>query len=156
MRTEKQRLSWTIIVMALCGLIAGDAAAQATVIVEEGFPVREEQIRIHIANDDGSPVAGATVEVTYRPGSSVEQLEQIGTSAEDGAIYWVPAEAGIATINATWAGPDQSQITASTSVSVRFRSAPLGGIVIMIAAGVVLVIGSVFRIFNLLRAPQAP
>jgi hypothetical protein len=86
----------------------------------------------------------------------VRRVETIGTSGPDGTIGWVPAEAGIATLTAVCKGPDRSEIAATTDVSVRFRSPPLAGVFIMIIAGIVLVVGSVIRMYNVVRTHQAP
>jgi hypothetical protein len=154
MRRPEQMLILTVI--ALLGPFGQNVMARGTVVVENQFPVKNEFVRIHITGDDGYPVEGANVEVTYRPGSRVQQTDHIGASAADGTIRWAPAEAGIATITATWTGPGQTERKSATSVSIKFRSPPLDGILIMIVAGVLLVVGTVIRIFALLRTPQAP
>jgi hypothetical protein len=134
----------------------GEAAAQGSVVVQERFPTKEEKIRLFVVDQTGEPVAGARVEVTYRPGSSVRRVETIGNSGQDGSIDWVPTEAGIATLEAAWRGPGRSTMVATTDVSVRFRSAPIGGILVMIIAGIVLVVGSAIRMYNVIRSDQAP
>ncbi len=154
MRPERFRLGIAVAVMV--GLCGTNAMAQGSIVVGDEFPVKDESVRIHVTDDAGNPVQGASVEVTYRPGSSVEKIDSIGTSAADGALRWTPVEAGIAMITATWSVPGEAPQTSSTSVSVRFRSPPIGGIVIMVAAGILLVIGSAVRVFNLLRTPHAP
>jgi hypothetical protein len=83
-------------------------------------------------------------------------VETIGRSGPDGRIDWVPAEAGIATLEAAWTGPDGSERIARADVSVRFRSPPVAGILIMIVAGLVLVVGSVIRMYNVIRSHEAP
>jgi len=147
-------LELAVILCVLCCAVTADA--QGSVVIESEFPTQDQPVRVHIAHDDGSPVSGASVSVTYRPGSSVERLEPIGVSAEDGGIDWVPSEAGIANVTATWTDAGQSEIAAASSVSIRYGSPPLGGIVIMVVAGILLVLGSIVRVFNLIRTPQAP
>lgn len=131
-------------------------SAQGTVVVEKKFPGQGESVRIHVNGESGTPVAGATVEVTYRPGSSVERIESVGVSAVDGGLEWTPAEAGLATINATWKAADGADATGTATVSVRYTSPPITGIFIMVVAGILLVVGSIIRMFNLIRTPRAP
>ncbi len=135
---------------------AGDAVAQGSVIVKKKFPTKGEEVRLIVMDPSGQPVAGARIEVTYRPGSSVSSVEAIGRSGQDGGIDWVPTEAGIATLTAVWTGFDRAEMVATVDVSVRFRSPPIAGILIMIIAGLVLVVGSVIRMVNVVRAHQAP
>jgi len=135
---------------------AGDAAAQGSIIVKKKFPTQDEEVRLVVMDSSGRPVAGARVEVTYRPGSSVRSVEAIGRSGQDGGIAWVPTEAGIATLTAVWTDSDRSEVVAIADVSVRFRSPPIAGILVMIIAGLVLVVGSVIRMVNVVRTRQAP
>jgi hypothetical protein len=126
----------------------------ATIVSDKKFPTQNEQVRLVVSDSDGNPVGGASVTVTYRPGSSVEKTDTLGESDAAGVVMWKPSDAGIATVTATWSGPEQSELSESTTVSVRFQSAPWNGIIIMIIAGLVLAVGSIVRIFRLLRSPE--
>ena len=132
----------------MCPLLA------ATIVPDKTFPTQNEQVRLGVSDSDGNPVGGASVTVTYRPGSSVEKTDALGESDAAGAVMWTPSDAGIATVTATWSGPEQSDLSESTTVSVRFQRAPWDGIIIMIIAGLVLAVGSIVRIFRLLRSPE--
>lgn len=156
MSRPSNRIVAVCLALVMCGWVAGVACAQGEIILEEDFPVAHAGVRLHVVDDDGSPIAGANVAITYRPGSRVERSEAIGTTAEDGGLEWVPAEAGIARVTATWLFDDGSEASFATAVSVRFGSPPVVGIVIMIGAGLLLVVGSAIRMFNLLRSPEAP
>lgn len=153
---SRDRILLGLVVSALLGWGAPGANAQGSVVVGSEFPVKGEPVHVHVTDEAGNPVGGASIVATYRPGSSVQQADSLGVSAADGAIHWTPVEAGIATITATWAGPGGSEQTSTTSVSVRFNSPPVGGLIIMVVAGLLLVVGSVIRVYNLLRVPQAP
>lgn len=143
------------VTMFLAGAVAaGNAQAEGNIILEKTFPTQQEQVRIQVMDDSGLPVTGANVSVTYRPGSSVSETSPIGRSAAGGTLHWTPTAAGIATITATWLGLGQDEVSRSTTVSVRFRTAPIDGIFIMIVAGLVLIVGSVIRVYKLLRAPD--
>lgn len=126
------------------GVFATTAAAD--VVLREQYPTQGESTELFIQADDGSPVSGATVTVTYRPGSSVEATDSVGTTGPSGRLVWTPETAGIVSVRAEWAGG-----STSANVSVRFGSTPASGIIIMIAAGLLLVGGSVVRISRVLR-----
>jgi hypothetical protein len=147
---------WVLALAAAIVWVTGDATARGTVVVKERFPTAGETIRLLVLDEAGRPVANAIVRVTYRPGSSVRRAETIGKSEPDGGIQWVPADAGIATLEAAWTGPDRLERIARADVSVRFRSPPIAGILTMIVAGLVLVVGSVIRMYNVVRSHQAP
>lgn len=146
-------LQCVAVVLAGAG-VAGDAAATGEIILDRAFPTHKEQVRIRVTDDAGDPVSGAVVSVTYRPGSSVSATDEIGRSSDGGMLQWTPMDAGLATITATWARPGQDEVSSSTTVSVRFQSPPVGGILIMVAAGLVLIVGSVIRVYRLLRTPD--
>lgn len=129
-------------------------AASADVLIESHYPVKGVPVDVRVTDDNGNPVSGATIEVTYRPGSSVERTEPIGSSS-GGLVQWTPSEAGIATVTASWTVAGENTATSSTNVSVKFSSPPLDGILIMVVAGLLLVVGSVIRVANLLRVPEA-
>jgi hypothetical protein len=155
MSTRKNNRLFVVLAIALIWG-AGDAAAQGSVVVKKKFPTKDEEVRLIVMDPSGQPVAGARIEATYRPGSSVRRVEAIGRSGQDGSIDWVPTEAGIAMLRAYWTGADRSAMVAAVDVSVRFRSPPIAGILIMIIAGLVLVVGSVIRMYDVVRSHQAP
>jgi hypothetical protein len=127
----------------------------ADVVLESRYPVKGEAVGIRITDTNGAPVTGATLEVTYRPGSAVQRTEEIGSSSS-GALQWTPSEAGIATITATWMDANQTEVTSATNVSIKFSAPPVNGIIIMVVAGLLLVVGSIIRVTNLIRSPQSP
>jgi len=135
---------FVVFVVVVVSLLAG--AASADVVLREKYPTEGENTELFIQADDGTPVSGAAVTVTYRPGSSVEATETVGTTGPSGRLAWMPQTAGIASVNAVWDGGDTS-----ANVSVKFGGAPAGGLLIMVLAGLLLVGGSVLRITRLLR-----
>ena len=141
-------------ILALAGLCLVAGPAGADILLDADYPVQDEETQIRVVDPNGEPVSGASVEVTYRPGSEVSRIDDIGQSGADGTISWVPQQAGIATITATWTGPDQSEEATTTTVSVKFRAPPISGILIMVVAGLLLIVGSIVRVSNLLRSPQ--
>ena len=141
--------------MVLAGAgLAAHADATGRIILDKEFPTDQEQVSIQVVNDDGSPVAGADVSVTYRPGSRVSATDEIGRTTEGGTLEWTPMDPGIATLTATWTEPGLTERSSSTTVSVRFHDLPIDGIFIMVVAGLLLIVGSAIRVYKLLRAPD--
>ena len=143
MKTETGFLSAALVIV-IVSLLAG--AASADVVLREKYPTEGENTELFIQADDGTPVSGAAVTVVYRPGSSVEATEAVGTTGPSGRLAWTPQTAGIAAVNAVWDGGDTS-----ANVSVKFGGAPAGGLIIMVFAGLLLVGGSIVRIMRVLR-----
>jgi hypothetical protein len=135
---------FVILAVVVVSVLAG--AASADVVLREKYPTEGENTELFIQADDGTPVSGAAVTVVYRPGSSVEATEAVGTTGPSGRLAWTPQTAGIASVNAVWDGGDTS-----ANVSVKFGGAPAGGLIIMVLAGLLLVGGSVVRIMRVLR-----
>ncbi len=149
-----KRITLGLTTACVCLAWAGLLCAQGAVVTDIPFPTENEPVQVKVTDSSGEPVAGAQIVVTYRPGSRVSREEAVGQSNAVGSIDWTPSDAGLATITATWPGTDDTRATATTTVSVRFQGAPLDGILIMIVAGLVLAVGSVVRIYRLLRAPE--
>jgi hypothetical protein len=124
--------------------------ASADIVLRTQHPTEGESTDIFVQGDDGAPVSDAMVTVTYRPGSSVELTDTLGTTGASGRLNWTPVTAGIAAINATWG----EESNTSVNVSVKFAGTPIGGVLIMIFAGLLLVGGSVVRIIRVMRSPD--
>ena len=135
---------WFVFAVATVSLLS--SAASADVVLREKYPTEGENTELFIQADDGTPVSGAAVSVTYRPGSSVEATEAVGTTGPSGRLAWTPQTAGIVSVNAAWDGG-----STSANVSVKFGGTPAGGLLIMVLAGLLLVGGSIFRIMRVLR-----
>jgi len=129
-------------------VLAGTQAARADVVLETRYPVAGTPCEVLVQDDANLPRPGATVSVTYRPGSSVERPSRVGTTDDSGRVVWTPELAGIATVTASWAGG-----STRANVSVQFSHPPLSGLLIMVFAGIVLVGGSAVRIRRVLRSP---
>lgn len=130
------------------------ASGENSIILRAQFPIEGERTELYIQDDTGGPVPGASVRATYRPGSSVEEISEIGITGKSGRVNWTPAIAGIVTLAATWSTAAGDTVTASANVSVKFRSTPAGGILIMLLAGLLLVGGSAVRILRVLRSGE--
>ena len=147
----KRRLPVLLSALLTAAIVGGLAApSSAEIILRQKYPMQGKTTEVFVQADDGAPVSGALVTVTYRPGSSVEATDTIGTTGASGRLRWTPETAGIAGINAAWADGGAT----STNVSVRFSGVPLGGVVIMLLAGLLLVGGSAVRIARVLKSPD--
>ena len=140
--------------VTLAVISAFASTLQADVVLDREFPTQGEPTRVRVVNRDGNVVAGAAVSVAYRPGSAVTREEDAGETGADGSLLWTPTDAGIATVTATWEAPDGSDRTSAVTVSVKFRSVPATGILIMLVAGLLLIVGSFVRVAILLRTPK--
>lgn len=119
-----------LVAAAMCAL---PAAAQITPSTET--PVVGQPLTLTF----DAPVD--TLTVTYRPGGVTESAETIpvgGTAAE-----WTPREAGVVQV----AAGDASQ-----SLSVRYASAPVSGLLVMALAGLVLFGGAAWAMRMLLSS----
>ena len=141
-----------IYLLSLC--FAAEASLAGTLVLDKDFPVHLEQVTVNVQDSAGKPAAGAQMSVTYRPGSRVAHTDVIGVSTDRGSLDWTPATAGIATLTATWTEADGIEQSASTNVSVRFRKLPIDGIIIMIVAGLILIVGSGVRMYKVIKSPD--
>ncbi len=107
--------------------------------LDQAFPKEGEPCLIRVT-DREHPVRGARLRVTYRPNSEVETIERLGATNAEGELVWIPDDAGIATLEAGLAsvGSQGEQTSLNLTVSVRFRSSPALGIVILLLAGMIL------------------
>ncbi len=92
------------------------------------FPRQGEPCLVKITRE-GLPAAGIAVSVTYRPNSEVAITEEIGRTDARGELSWTPRSAGIGMLAAE--GCD-------LTVSIRFRGIPIGGLVVMLLAAMIL------------------
>ncbi len=138
-----------VVAVSVCCALTTLANANSLTIRDQ-FPTRGEATSIILQDADGLPVVGALVEAVYRPGSSVSQHANLGTTGTGGSLGWTPTEAGLVTLTATW-GEGTAAKSASLNVSVRFDSVPKMGLIIMVLAGLVLVGGSAVRMRRIMN-----
>ncbi len=131
--------------LLVCGSGHRLTAAQGTIVLQTRYPTQFKNTRILVHTPEGNPVFGALVKVTYRPGSRVEVISDIGETDEAGGVNWAPDDVGIVTISAHWLGDDGGERTAATNISVKYASTPMSGILIMLLAGILLIGGSIYR-----------
>lgn len=141
-----------LVVATLMCVVGSVRDAGADIVLRERFPTEGQAISVIVQDAVGVPVVGATVSAVYRPGSSVESESVVGTSSTGGQLTWTPQIAGIATLQATWTDDDGTETTMATNVSIKFASAPISGVLIMVLAGLLLVGGSLWRIRGVLTS----
>jgi hypothetical protein len=141
------------LVVILGGAIACAAGpVRADIAISHEAPVTGRPATVTVTAD-GSPASGAAVEAVYRPGSEVSHTEALGRTGPDGSLPWTPTDAGVVTLKATLpAAPGAEPVVETRNLSVRFKGAPVFGVVIMVLAGVILY-GGVIRGFRLMGQP---
>ena len=124
-----------ILILGLLGLLLEIAGAQNSdyhIELAEEPPLKGSLNRIIFLKGD-LPVPGAEVRVTYRPNSATVITQRLGATDSTGAVSWIPEDAGIVTIQVT-----SGKIQTIRNVAVRFGRFPLGGILIISIAGLIL------------------
>jgi hypothetical protein len=118
-------------------------------------PTEGQETMVSVHDAYGNPVAGMKVEAVYRPGSEVSRTEVLGATGEGGTVAWMPTGAGVVTLQTVPA--DTAGAVLTRDLSVRFDGMPLPGLVILLAAGIILYTG-VIRGFRSLRElpPELP
>ncbi len=140
-------------IVFLAGAAWGAAPARADIAVSPEAPVAGRPATV-VVTADGAPVADASVEAVYRPGSEVSHTEAVGRTGPDGSLPWTPADAGVVTLRSTPPAPTGTEPAVETrNLSVRFQGAPPLGVVIMILAGVILYGGVILGFRRLGQAP---
>lgn len=145
--------AYTLLLMFVVAVLVLPSVSRSDIVLDKAFPTVRQPTKVHVADDVGNPIGNAEVTVTYRPGSAVENNSVVGHTGVDGSLTWAPAEAGIVTITAVWIDSEQMERSESINSSIKFDPTPVAGIIIMIVAGIVLIGGSIERIWTLLRAP---
>ena len=119
--------------LALC-LLATPGQAQSITLTPD-LAVMGREATLHF----GAPVD--TLFVTYRPNSVVAQRDTIRIGGFD-SVKWTPRKAGVVQISLPGG--------VSQNVSVRFTEPPMSGLMILIAAGLILFGGAILSMRALL------
>lgn len=120
--------------LLLLALLAASASAQDVASVAPAAPVRGEPVLVTFE------APADTVTVTYRPGAVTARTETFTGVGE--TFEFTPERAGVVAVAAAGGSPK--------SLSVRFVSSPLAGIVVMILAGLILFGGAAISLRALL------
>lgn len=133
-------------------LALAGAGAAAQIHLTETYPLKGKPTVIQVL-DGGKPIAGATVDVLYRPNSEAAFLEKLGATDAEGRIDWSPTDAGLAQITARAPAGDQ---TLSLDVAIRWGRMPVAGAVILVAAAILLFGGAGAGFHLLVRGAPPP
>ncbi|MGI9173915.1 MAG: hypothetical protein ACR2GR_01165 [Rhodothermales bacterium] len=98
------------------------------------------------AIDVAVPQGADTLVVTYRPSSAISHTVMLPTGGAR-SVSWTPEEAGVVALSAGGT---------SENVSVRFRSVPPGGLLILLLAGTILFGGAGFALKKLFEDDSPP
>ena len=126
----------TILCVVMVSLAVPSATAQILTAPEPPVSGRPMTVTVEL---DGAPLAGARVVAVYRPGSRVAESEEIGVTPESGTLEWTPRAAGLVRLRAE----KPEGVVVARDVGVRFARAPLVGLFVLVAAGVILLGGVV-------------
>lgn len=122
--------------------------------VAEGTPVRGEATVVSTLLP--STISGSTVrvEAVYGPNAKVAKRVVIGTvSKQTPALNWTPERPGIVTLELHVQGSAPgSKPLAKTTLSVAFNGTPTSGVLMMLAAGLVLFGGAFITLRQIMRA----
>lgn len=132
-------------------LSTSTALAQVSIRTDEQYPIRGEGTHV-IVEDETGPMAGAIVQIEYRPNSSTARTETLEPTDQSGMTAWTPRDAGLVRISVT--GPEGT--IATTAVSIRFTRFEAGGIGIMLFAGLFLFGGAGYGMWLLMREQKLP
>ncbi|WP_412067251.1 hypothetical protein [Rubrivirga sp. IMCC43871] len=121
-----------LLLSALLAVAAG-ASAQDILSIEPEDPTRGELVTVTFS----APVDSVTV--TYRPGA-VTAITEVMTPGS-ATFSFTPEKAGVVSVTAG---------AASQSLSVRYVGVPLGGLIVMILAGLILFGGAAISMRALL------
>lgn len=143
---------------------AGEIVLPPTPPYERSYPLRGEPIRMAVRDGEDHPVAGAVVEVVYRPNSHTIHTATLAPTDAAGVTEWTPAYAGIVALTARAGTPrpggapggDAGAEIATAKVAVRYGGFPPSGLLVMLVAGVLLFGGAALGFVKLLRGPQPP
>lgn len=138
---------------ALSGAPLFAEGAAPTLRAETEYPLRGEPVTIRLAAPDGGPLAGVPISAEYRPNSETAHAEPLGSTGADGTLSWVPADAGVVTLRA--GGGDGEPPIATAQVAVRFGAFPAVGLLVMVAAAILLFGGALLGFRLLLGPPPA-
>jgi len=122
------------ILFLLVVLLVPTAPARAGIETIPETVEEQENTAILITDDQGAPLKGVEVQAIYRPGSEVSRTESLGLTGVDGMVSWTPDGAGLVSLQTVGEGAPALSI----NLSVRYRRVPFLGLVILIAAGVIL------------------
>lgn len=100
------------------------------------FPLIGEDVVITVPNE------ALELLVTYRPNSAISQTDTLMRESFTSDFHWKPVSAGVVAL---------SSGKLSKNVSVRFKKASTGGLVVMIFAGIILLGGATGSMISMLR-----
>jgi hypothetical protein len=143
-----------LLALAAALLWATAASAAVEISLSEDYPLRGVPATLQVS-EDGAPLAGVVVEALYRPNSQTSRSETLPATGADGTVSWTPEDAGIVQLTARRGSSDEAEPLAVARVAVRFGGFPTAGLVIMIAAGLLLFGGAITGFILLLTAPPS-
>lgn len=134
--------------LMILGILWISALASATATEEtpalgldgDAYPLINTPTQIMISHASYPDLSRFKVTVTYRANSSTSHEETLATPNADGYVSWTPQDAGITILKATAPALEagEKEVAIEKSVSVRFGSFPIPGILIFALATLIL------------------
>jgi hypothetical protein len=109
---------------------SGSVCAQIT--VEPTKPMLGQATVVQVGDGKGQPAPAVELKAAYFPGSEVEETVTVGSTDPAGTVTWTPEHAGLVRLTAG---------EKSATISVRYPSAPLSGLIVFVVAGSILLGG---------------
>lgn len=127
-------------IMWIAGIAMATEEIPALGINGDAYPLINTPTQIMISHASYPDLSRFKVTVTYRANSSTSHEEVLGIPNADGYVSWTPQDAGITILKATAPALETGakDIVIEKSVSVRFGSFPVTGILIFALATLVL------------------
>lgn len=143
------RSTYAPLVLVICALgngtemlAAEDKPFPLQVYVVPAHPVAGKPAKILVKSSNLGGAKGATIQVTYRPNSKVEQTVTLPDKVgEDETVTWIPTDEGVVKVEAIIprANPEAPPIAKrSLECAVRFDGMPVLGVFVFFLAFVVL------------------
>lgn len=123
-------------------LFATCSPVSAQILVEASPLVLGEMTSVTVT-DKGTPTAGVQLGAVYYPATEVEETTVVGSTDGAGRTPWTPQHAGLVKLTAG---------AQSTTVSVRYPSIPLSGLIVFFVAGSILLGGVALGATHIIRA----
>jgi hypothetical protein len=148
----KTLILWGVILLSAAPSLATDEAA--TLGLDKTYPLQGESVQIMISHATYPALEKVRIKATYRPSSTVEEIEELPAPDSDGKVNWMPKHSGIVVLSA--AAPalgDIPEVKLSKNLSVRYNGFPPLGLAMFLLAATTL-FGGLILVLSRLKGQQ--
>jgi hypothetical protein len=152
------RTACTIVLLVVAPALC---AAKPALKVEPAYPTVGRPATVTLTGVAEAP-KGLRLKVTYRPASQTEETDDMGELGATG-VRWTPTSPGVTKIAAVapgvqsggaGGGSKKVKPVATVTISTRYASAPVSGILVMLIAGLLLFGGAAWSMRVAMRGPN--